>query len=163
MLSWEITRSSFWEKNRSIVKLKCVVEKIFVTSDRSTELISVTDQVRQIVKKSGVKNGIVNLFTQHTTTALTINEDDPNLERDIAQFMVKTVPEDDTYAHHRFFRKDGRMAVNAYSHIRGSLLGANVTIPLHDGDMVLGGRQNLYLVELDGPQVRDLAVQIMGE
>jgi thiamine phosphate synthase YjbQ (UPF0047 family) len=55
------------------------------------------------------------------------------------------------------------MAVNAYSHIRASLLGANLTVPLQGGDMILGGRQNLYLVELDGPQLRGLAVQIMGE
>jgi len=143
--------------------LKSVTEKTFVKSQRSTELIAITDQIREIVQKSGVKDGIVNIFTQHVTTALTINEDDPKLEEDIARFMVKAVPEDDSYAHHHFFRKDGRMAVNAYSHIRASLLGSNVTIPLQGGNMVLGGRQNIYLVELDGPQLRDLAVQVMGE
>jgi secondary thiamine-phosphate synthase enzyme len=146
-----------------MAKLKCIVEKTFVKSSKSTELIAITDQIREIVQKSGLKSGIVNIFTQHVTTALTINEDDPKLEEDIARFMVKAVPEDDSYAHHHFFRKDGRMAVNAYSHIRASLLGANVTIPLQDGDMILGGRQNIYLVELDGPQLRGLAVQIMGE
>jgi len=146
-----------------MVELKCIIEKAFVKSHRTTELIAITEQIRQIVQKSGVKNGIVNVFTQHVTTALTINEDDPKLEEDIARFMLKAVPEDDSYAHHHFFRKDGRMAVNAYSHIRASLLGANLTIRLLDGDMVLGGRQNLYLVELDGPQLRGLAVQIMGE
>ena len=78
-------------------------------------------------KMTGLKNGIVNVFTLHTTTAVTINEDDAKLEGDIARFMVKLVPEDDSYAHHRFFRKDGRMAVNAYSHIRASLLGSSVT------------------------------------
>jgi len=143
--------------------LKSIIEKIFVKSQRSTELVAITDQIREIVQKSGVKNGIVNIFTQHVTTALTINEDDPKLEEDIARFMVYAVPEDDSYAHHHFFRKDGRMAVNAYSHIRASLLGGNLTIPLQGGDMVLGGRQNVYLVELDGPQLRGLAVQIMGE
>jgi len=143
--------------------MKCILEKAFVNSHRSTELINITNQIRQIVQKSGVKSGILNIFSQHVTTALTINEDDPKLEEDIARFMVNAVPEDDSYAHHHFFRKDGRMAVNAYSHIRASLLGANLTIPLQGGEMVLGGRQNLYLVELDGPQLRGLAVQIMGE
>jgi secondary thiamine-phosphate synthase enzyme len=143
--------------------LKCLLEKTVVQSRRSTQLIAITDQIREIVRKSGVKNGIVNIFTQHVTTALTINEDDPKLEEDIARFMVKAVPEDDSYAHNHFFRKDGRMAVNAYSHIRASLLGSNITVPLHGGRMVLGGRQSIYLVELDGPQLRDLAVQILGE
>lgn len=143
--------------------MKCVLEKIFVKSQQSTELIRITDQVRRAVEMSGLKNGIINVFTLHTTTAITINEDDPKLEEDIARFMVKAVPEDESYGHHRFFRKDGRMAVNAFSHIRASLLGANVTIPLQDGGMVLGARQNVYLVELDGPQLRGLAVQVMGE
>lgn len=132
-------------------------------SQRSTELIRITDEVRRAVEMSGLKNGIVNVFTLHTTTAITINENDSKLEEDIARFMVKVVPEDDAYGHHRFYERDGRMAVNAYSHIRASLLGSNVTIPLQTGEMVLGTRQNIYLVELDGPQARGLAVQIMGE
>jgi len=143
--------------------LKFVVEKLFVNSKKSTELIRITDQIRKTVQMTNLKNGIVNVFTLHTTTGITINEDDTKLEDDIARFMVKLVPEDDSYAHHRFFRKDGRMAVNAYSHIRASLLGANVTIPLHDGSLVLGSRQNIYLVDLDGPQTRGLVVQVVGE
>ena len=143
--------------------MKSVVEKLFVKSRKSTELIRITDEIRRTVQMTGLKNGIVNVFTLHTTTAITINEDDTKLEEDIARFMVKLVPEDDSYAHHRFFRKDGRMAVNAYSHIRASLLGANVTMPLQDGSLVLGSRQNIYLVELDGPQLRGFTVQILGE
>ena len=143
--------------------MKFVLERFFVESKKSTELIRVTDEVRRAVQMSGLKNGIVNVFTLHTTTAITINEDDVKLEEDIARFMVKLVPEDDSYAHHRFFRKDGRMAVNAYSHIRASLLGANVSLPLQDGNLVLGSRQNIYLVDLDGPQTRGLTVQIAGE
>jgi len=134
-----------------------------VNSKKSTELIRITDEVRRAVQMTGLKNGIVNVFTLHTTTGITINEDDVRLEEDIARFMVKLVPEDDSYAHHRFFRKDGRMAVNAYSHIRASLLGANVTMPLQDGALVLGSRQNIYLVDLDGPQARGLVVQVIGE
>ena len=143
--------------------MKCVLKKLFVKSRQSTQLIRITEDVRRAAEASGLKNGFVNVFTLHTTTAITINEDDPKLEEDIARYMVKTVPEDDSYAHHRFFRKDGRMAVNAYSHIRASLLGANVTLPLQDGSLVLGSRQNIYLVELDGPQLRGFTVQILGE
>ena len=143
--------------------MKFVVEKLSVKSRKSTELIRITDEIRKTVQMTNLKNGIVNVFTLHTTTGITINEDDTKLEQDIARFMVKLVPEDDSYAHHRFFRKDGRMAVNAYSHIRASLLGANVTIPLQDGALVLGSRQNIYLVDLDGPQLRGFVVQILGE
>jgi secondary thiamine-phosphate synthase enzyme len=140
-----------------------VLEQVFLKSKRATELIKITDRVQRVVEKSRVKNGIINVFTLHVTTALTINEDDPKLEEDIARFLVKAVPEDDSYAHHHFFRKDGRMAVNAYSHIRASLLGPSLTIPLQDGRVVLGARQHIYLVELDGPQTRDFVIQVMGE
>lgn len=143
--------------------MKVVVEKVFLKSGKSTELIKITDQVNEVAERSRVKNGIINIFTLHVTTALTINEDDPKLEEDIARFMVKVVPEDDSYGHHHFFRKDGRMAVNAYSHIRASLLGPSLTIPLQDGHAVLGARQHIYIVELDGPQTRDFVIQVMGE
>jgi secondary thiamine-phosphate synthase enzyme len=140
-----------------------VVEKIFLESKRATELIKITEQVRRVVEKSKVKNGIINVFTLHVTTGLTINEDDPQLEEDIERFLLKAVPEEDSYAHHHFFRKDGRMAVNAYSHIRASLLGPSLTIPLQDGQAMLGFRQHIYLVELDGPQTRHFVIQVMGE
>jgi secondary thiamine-phosphate synthase enzyme len=140
-----------------------VVERIFLKSERATELIKITDRVQRVVEKSKVKNGITNVFTQHVTTGLTINEDDPKLEEDIARFLVKAVPEDDSYAHHHFLRKDGRMAVNAYSHIRASLLGPSLTIPVQDGQVVLGSRQQIYLIELDGPQTRDFIIEVMGE
>jgi len=139
-----------------------VTEKLFVKSEKATELIKITDQVQRVVDKSKVENGIINVFTLHVTTALTINEDDPKLEEDIAHFLEKAVPEDDSYAHHHFFRKDGRMAVNAYSHIRASLLGPSLTIPLQEGKTLLGSRQHIYLVELDGPQTRGFVVQVMG-
>jgi secondary thiamine-phosphate synthase enzyme len=125
-----------------------MIEKLFVKSERATELIKITNQVQRVVQKSNIRSGIINIFTLHVTTGLTINEDDPKLEEDIARFLVKAVPEDDSYAHHHFFRKDGRMAVNAYSHIRTSILGS---------------RQQIYLVELDGPQTRGFIVQVMGE
>ena len=139
-----------------------VTEKLFAKSEKATELIKITDQVQRVVDKSKVENGIINVFTLHVTTALTINEDDPKLEEDIAHFLEKAVPEDDSYAHHHFFRKDGRMAVNAYSHIRASLLGPSLTIPLQEGKALLGSRQHIYLVELDGPQTRGFVVQVMG-
>ena len=140
-----------------------LVERLSLKSEKATQLIKITALVRRVVEKSKVKDGIVNVFTMHVTTGLTINEDDPRLEEDIARFLVNAVPEDDSYAHHRFFRKDGRMAVNAYSHIRASLLGPSLTIPLQDGQLILGLRQEIYLVELDGPQTRGFVIQVMGE
>jgi secondary thiamine-phosphate synthase enzyme len=67
--------------------LKSVVERIFLKSHRATELIPITSEVQEAASKSGVRNGLVNVFTQHVTTAVTVNENDPKLEADIARFM----------------------------------------------------------------------------
>ena len=56
-------------------------------SEQSTELVMITDKVRRAIEMTSLKNGIVNVFTLHTTTAITINENDPKLEDDIARFM----------------------------------------------------------------------------
>jgi len=73
------------------------------------------------------------------------------------------VREDGDYHHHHFFHKDGRMAVNAWAHLRNILLGSTLSIPVAEGRALLGERQNVYFVELDGPQARTIFIQVMGE
>lgn len=143
--------------------MKFFSRKIVIQTKENTELVNITDAIKKLVKESGVKYGCLNLFTTHTTTALTINESEPGLEKDIVNFVKSLVPEGSPYFHHHYYAADGRMAVNAWAHIRASLLGANIVVPIEDGKAVLGRRQSIYYVELDGPQRRNLFVQIQGE
>jgi thiamine phosphate synthase YjbQ (UPF0047 family) len=68
-----------------------------------------------------------------------------------------------SYRHARFLPSDGAMAVNSHSHQRAALLGPQVVFPIEDGKVVLGGRQTIYYVELDGPLLRNFVVHILGE
>ena len=127
-----------------------------------TEIIDITGRVRDMVRETGVQDGLALIMTLHTTTAITVNEGLPDLEDDILEMMVRLAPADRDYRHARFLHSDGQMAVNAPSHLRGALLGFQCAFPIADGEMVMGGRQTIYFVELDGPLYREAVVQVIG-
>lgn len=136
---------------------------IDIITNTKTEIIDLTETVKKVVKESNIKNGIVNVFTKHTTTGLCINEHEEGLLKDIVNYLQEIVPEDREYYHHHFFYKDGRAAVNAWAHLRSILLGAFVTIPLSNGEIMLGSRQRIFFIELDGPLSRQLIIQVIGD
>jgi len=142
---------------RSIINRKQVISK------HDTEIINITDEVKNAVAESPVENGIVFILSLHTTTGIFVNEGEPDVEADICAHFQKLVPEDAVYRHARFLPSDGQMAVNAVSHIRSALMGFQCFFPIEDHKMVIGGRQTIYLVELDGPQERNYVIQILGE
>ncbi|RLF23786.1 MAG: YjbQ family protein [Thermoprotei archaeon] len=145
------------------ISVKVYFKELTIVTRRSCELINITDEVKKAVSESGIKNGIVLVFSKHTTTGVFINEAEKGLERDIPFYLKKLVVEEDNFFHHHFFYKDGRMAVNAWAHIRSVLVGLHAIVPLKDGNVLLGGRENIYLAEFDGPKERHVVVQIMGE
>ncbi len=134
----------------------------FITR-KNVDLINITEKVREIVKESGIKEGFVNVFTLHTTSAIIINEDEPGLEKDFVEIVKEVFPESDDYRfHHHYHKADGRMAVNAWAHFRSSFLGPQVIVPIRDNNLLLGARQNIYFFELDGPHERTVVVQVIG-
>ncbi len=143
--------------------MKIFTKTVDVVSEMPTHLINLSGEVYNALKESHIKDGFVHVYTMHTTTGLTINEDEPGLEQDIPKFLSKLIPEEGDYYHHHYFAKDGRLAVNAWAHIKASLLGGHLTIPVADGKLLIGSRQNIYLVELDGPQRRRIVIQVIGE
>lgn len=127
-----------------------------------TEVIDITEQVRQMVRDTGAQNGQALVMTLHTTTAITVNEGLPDLEDDIVEMLHELAPADRNYRHARFLHSDGQMAVNAPSHLRGALLGFQCAFPIENGELVMGGRHTIYFVELDGPLYREAIVQVMA-
>ncbi|WP_049925263.1 secondary thiamine-phosphate synthase enzyme YjbQ [Halopiger goleimassiliensis] len=118
------------------------------TDDRLTT-VDVTDRVAERVPDD-LKEGVVTAFVQHTTAALVVQEDDPRLRDDLESFLSELVP-DEGHAHDRL---DG----NADSHLRATLLGPAVTVPVVVGELDLGTWQSILLVECDGPRTRSVAV-----
>ncbi|MEW5757192.1 MAG: secondary thiamine-phosphate synthase enzyme YjbQ [Pseudomonadota bacterium] len=128
-------------------------------------LVNLMPQLREAVADSGIRHGLVAITSRHTTTALTINEDEKRLLEDIKTFFTRLVPPGDRYLHNDIALRDcpPDEPENAHSHIIALLLGASEVIALADGRLALGQWQSVLLVELDGPRRRTVSVQIIGE
>lgn len=130
------------------------------TGDR-IELHDVTDQVMALVRRLGVREGIVSLWSLHTTCALIINEHQQALLADMKRFLEEIVASDAAWLHNDPTHSDcDRM--NADSHLRAMMLGHSLTLQISGGDVVLGQWQRVLVAELDGPRARTLRIQVMG-
>ncbi len=130
------------------------MENIDVRTHSRTELIDVTDRVNSVVAESGVVRGACLLWVPHTTAAVTVNENaDPDVTRDILKELNKVIPFEDGYAH-----SEG----NSAAHLKSSLVGCSLLVPVEDGRLVLGTWQGIYFCEFDGPRSRKLQVQVLG-
>ena len=129
------------------------MREIEVKTSKEFEIVDITHSIEEIVKESGVKEGIAVIFTKHTTTSLIINENEPRLLRDIERLFKWLVPKDGRYAHNSIDR-------NAHSHLRAILMNPSLTVPIEDGKLFLGTWQSILFIELDGPRIRKVLVKI---
>ena len=131
-----------------------MIQTFPVETSTQTELIDVTDSVREIVKKVGVEDGVCIVFIPHTTAAITINENaDPSVLQDILMELNKIVPFKDQYRH---------MEGNSPAHIKASLVGGSQTVLIESGKLVLGTWQGIFFCEFDGPRNRKIYVKVIS-
>ena len=132
-----------------------MLKYLTVKSRSRTELVNITDEVKDLLRTSNVSNGVCHLFVLHTTAAITINEGaDPAVQRDIASFLNKLIPQDPYFTH-----GEG----NSDAHIKSSLVGTTATILIDNARLVLGTWQAIYLCEFDGPRERRIAVKVVPD
>ncbi len=130
------------------------------TADR-VELVDLTDRLADVVRASRVREGLVSLWSMHTTCAIFINEAQLALHTDIKQFLEQTVAREGKWLHNDPEHSDcDRM--NADAHLRAMLLGHSLTLQVTGAEVVLGQWQRVLLAELDGPRTRTVRVQVMG-
>jgi secondary thiamine-phosphate synthase enzyme len=110
--------------------------------------------VQEKVRKSGVKDGMAVIYTRHTTTAIVINENEPGLREDILELIKKLIPQAAGYHH-------DRIDDNADAHLRATLLGNSIVVPVTDGQLELGTWQRILFIELDGPRRRAVVVKVV--
>jgi secondary thiamine-phosphate synthase enzyme len=115
-----------------------------VTSKREGDIIDITPEVKKAVRDSNVHEGIVHLFVQHSTAALTTIEFEPGVLSDLKRSLSVLAPDDAGYAHNTRW-DDG----NGRSHVKAALVGPSITIPLAGGDLLCGTWQQIVLLELD--------------
>ncbi len=120
---------------------------------KTDNFYDVTKQVAEIVAKSGLQDGLCNIFIRGTTASLLINENDRMLVEDFRKTLEKLVPTDHLYQH----------PDNAQSHLRASMLHVDLTIPISNGKLILGSWQNILLWEFDvRPRDREIIVTVQG-
>jgi secondary thiamine-phosphate synthase enzyme len=136
-------------------------ETIVIQTENRIELIDLTNRVMDFVRRFNVREGMVSLWSMHTTCSLFINEFQTALLTDIKQFLERMVARDEEWMHNNPDHSDcDRM--NADSHLRALLLGHNLTLQVSGGEVVLGQWQRILMAELDGPRARSLRIQIFG-
>ncbi|MCH7472270.1 YjbQ family protein [bacterium] len=120
------------------------MDMITLDTHQKEELIDVTGKVRQIVAASGVADGLCHIFCRHTTAGLTINENaDPDVKRDILMALSRMVSDDWPYKH-----GEG----NSPAHLKSSIMGCQLSIPIRSGRLELGTWQGILFAEFDGPR-----------
>ncbi len=133
-----------------------VMDSLDIKSNRRVEIINIIDMLNGTLKKSGIKNGIMNVFTKHTTSGIVINENESRLIADLENTLESLIPTDKNYQHNAIDN-------NADSHIRAFFIGSSETIPIENGSLSLGTWQSVFFVELDGPRSRRVIITIVGE
>lgn len=129
------------------------MEEFFVKTKRKFQVIDITPNVREIVERAVVAEGLCCVFVPHATAAVAINENaDPNIGEDLQDALAKLIPEG-------IWRHD-RIDDNAAAHIKAAIIGPSEMVPVKNGTLLLGTWQSLMLVEFDGPRERTVIVQI---
>ena len=119
------------------------------------ETHDITDRVREIVRASGIRDGVCLVASMHTTAGIFVNENaDPDVQHDLLAQIARIVPDDGDFQH-----AEG----NSPAHIKAVLVGSDVTLAVREGELWLGRWQGVYFAELDGPRPRVAAVTVTGD
>lgn len=131
------------------------MQRLELHTTRREEMLDITPAVRELARRHFRADGALHLFCTHTTCGLTINEGaDPDVRRDLIRFFTEIAPRVHGWSH-----AEG----NTDAHIRSSLLGASLLVPLENGELCLGTWQSIYLYEGDGPRTRTVLVHLLRE
>ncbi|MDH7517345.1 MAG: secondary thiamine-phosphate synthase enzyme YjbQ [Candidatus Thermoplasmatota archaeon] len=133
--------------------------EINIKTKKETDIVDITDDVQKIVDKSEIKNGVVCIFVPGSTGAVTTAEYEPGLMKDLPDALERVAPKNIYYKHHETWHDD-----NGHSHVRASLIGPSITVPVIEGKIVHGTWQQIVFIEFDTrPRNRRLVVQVLGE
>jgi secondary thiamine-phosphate synthase enzyme len=144
----------------------CHHVRIQVPTSRQMEFIDLTDRIEGVAAAAGIRAGLVNVQSLHTTTAIIVNEHEPLLLADFATLLSRTAPTEARYRHDDMDVRTANLVpderANGHAHCRALMLGSSVSLNFADGRVQLGRWQRVFLVELDGPRDREVSVLVSG-
>lgn len=133
--------------------------KIKIQTKGKDDVLDITSQVREFVSAAKIRNGLVTVFVSGSTASVTTIEYEPALVKDIKNLNEKLVPSNVSYAH-----DDTWGDANGYAHLRASLIGPSLTIPIVEGELTLGTWQQVIVIDHDRcPRFREIILQVIGE
>ena len=131
-----------------------MIHTLSVRTTSRVEMVDITGQIQELVQHSGVEEGVCHIFEAHTTAGLTINENaDPSVQADILMVLNRIISDQEAYRH---------LEGNSPAHVKASLMGAQLSVLVNNGRLLLGTWQGVYLCEFDGPRTRKVHLKIMA-
>jgi secondary thiamine-phosphate synthase enzyme len=145
----------------TVQTLKVVRQTFTMLSEKRTQVIDITKQIRDIMLSADVKEGILLVNSLHTTCALFVNEFQGALIEDLLTMLRQLVPDKGGFKHDDPRYSDCERG-NASAHLRAALVGRTVAVGISEGELSLGRFQSILFAELDGPRSRGIDVQVLG-
>ena len=137
--------------------MKTYTDYLFFATKKQKEIVNITHQVDEIVKKSGVKEGMVLVSAMHITASVFINDEEPGIKQDFLEWAEKLAPFNPNYKHHRTGEDNGD------AHLKSILFHHEVIIPITEGRLDFGPWQQVFYGEFDGQRKKRIVVKVMGE
>ena len=136
--------------------MKTFTEYLYIETKKKREYINITDKVEEIVKKSGIEDGMALVSAMHITAGVYVNDAESGLIQDIDEWLQRLAPEGPDYRHHRTGETNGD------AHLKNLLIGHQVILPITKGRLDLGPWQQVYYAEFDGRRRKRVVVKVMG-
>jgi secondary thiamine-phosphate synthase enzyme len=137
--------------------MKTFTDYLFFTTRERREMIRITDEVADIVRRSGVREGMVLVSAMHITAGVYVNDWEEGLIEDFGEWLEKLAPSGRNYRHHQTGED------NADAHLKRTLIGHQVTLPITNGKLDLGPWEQVFYAEFDGRRKKRVVVKVMGE
>ena len=145
----------------------CHSVTLSVSTDFHTQFVDLTERLQDLVHDTGLQTGFLNVQSLHTTTAIVVNEHEPLLLADFCDRLERFAPSAASYRHDDHTGRTVNVTpgerVNGFAHCRALVMPPSVCLNVTDGALRLGRWQRVFLVELDGPQRRNVSVLLLGE
>ncbi len=141
-----------------------IKREISFESKGKFDFFDITEEVVEIVKRSKIETGIVNIQSLHTTMAIIVNENEPLLLSDIKNILEKIAPENGQYNHDNFDLRGVReIKPNGHAHCKATFLGPSICLNVIEGKLNIGTWQRIFALELDRPRNRQVSIVLVGE
>ncbi len=146
--------------------MKSLFKKLQLETKKQFEIVDITKEVKTAITESAVIQGMAVLFCPHTTASIKLNHNEPLLMQDMMKALYRLIPIDISYSHDLFEVRQN-VAVNersnGHSHVKAFVLGSSESLIIEKNTLLLGEKQSIFFVELDGGRNREVYLKIIGE